>query len=52
MRVAVLGQGYGGTVTAAGLASRGHEVCGADVDAMKVDHPNETPGSRVTFGGR
>ncbi|HET6685534.1 MAG TPA: nucleotide sugar dehydrogenase [Jiangellaceae bacterium] len=38
MRVAVFGLGYVGTVTAAGLASRGHEVCGVDVDAVKVDH--------------
>jgi GDP-mannose 6-dehydrogenase len=30
--------GYVGTVTAAGLASEGHEVCGVDVDAVKVDH--------------
>jgi GDP-mannose 6-dehydrogenase len=38
MRIAVFGLGYVGTVTAAGLASRGHEVCGVDVDAVKVDH--------------
>ena len=37
MRVAVLGLGYVGTVTAAGLASQGHEVVGVDVDDMKVD---------------
>ena len=37
MRIAVFGLGYVGTVTAAGLASRGHEVCGVDVDAVKVD---------------
>src|SRR3954452_19511926 len=37
MRIAVFGLGYVGTVTAAGLASRGHEVVGVDVDAMKVD---------------
>jgi GDP-mannose 6-dehydrogenase len=36
MKVAVLGLGYVGTVTAAGLASRGHEVVGADVDPFKV----------------
>ena len=36
MRIAVFGLGYVGTVTAAGLASRGHEVCGVDVDAFKV----------------
>ena len=40
MRIAVFGLGYVGTVTAAGLASRGHEVCGVDVDALKVDHVN------------
>jgi GDP-mannose 6-dehydrogenase len=38
MRIAVFGLGYVGTVTAAGLASRGHEVCGVDVDALKVEH--------------
>ncbi len=37
MRIAVFGLGYVGTVTAACLASRGHEVCGVDVDAAKVD---------------
>jgi GDP-mannose 6-dehydrogenase len=38
MRIAVFGLGYVGTVTAAGLASRGHQVCGVDVDPVKVDH--------------
>ena len=38
MRIAVFGLGYVGTVTAAGLASQGHDVCGVDVDAVKVDH--------------
>jgi GDP-mannose 6-dehydrogenase len=37
MRIAVFGLGYVGTVTAAALASRGHEVCGVDVDVVKVD---------------
>jgi len=37
MKVAVFGLGYVGTVTAAGLASRGHEVVGVDVDASKVE---------------
>src|SRR3954470_17318147 len=36
MRIAVFGLGYVGTVTAAGLASRQHHVCGVDVDEMKV----------------
>jgi GDP-mannose 6-dehydrogenase len=36
MRIAVFGLGYVGTVTAAGLASRRHRVCGVDVDEMKV----------------
>ena len=37
LRVAVFGLGYVGTVTAAGLASRGHRVVGVDVDEGKVD---------------
>ena len=37
MKVAVVGLGYVGTVTAACLASRGHHVWGVDVDAAKVD---------------
>ena len=37
MKVAVVGLGYVGTVTAACLASRGHDVCGVDVNAAKVE---------------
>ena len=37
MRVAVIGLGYVGTVTAACLASRGHDVWGVDVEAAKVE---------------
>lgn len=37
MKIAVFGLGYVGTVTAAGLASQGHEVWGVDVDPVKVD---------------
>lgn len=37
LRVAVFGLGYVGTVTAAGLASRGHRIVGVDVDEHKVD---------------
>jgi GDP-mannose 6-dehydrogenase len=37
MKVAVLGLGYVGTVTAAVLASNGHEVWGTDVDPTKTD---------------
>lgn len=32
MRVAVFGLGFVGTITATGLASRSHEVCGVEVD--------------------
>jgi GDP-mannose 6-dehydrogenase len=37
MRVAIFGLGYVGTVTAAGLASQGHDVVGVDVERSKVD---------------
>jgi GDP-mannose 6-dehydrogenase len=37
MQVAVIGLGYVGCVTAAGLASVGHRVIGVDVDELKVD---------------
>jgi len=36
MRVAVVGLGYVGTVTAACLAVNGHDVFGVDIDAAKV----------------
>src|SRR6478735_661765 len=36
MRVAIFGRGYVGTVTAAGLASQGHDVVGVDVERSKV----------------
>jgi len=37
MKVAVIGLGYVGTVTAACLATSGHDVWGVDVDAAKVE---------------
>lgn len=37
MKVAVIGLGYVGTVTAACLAANGHDVWGVDVDAAKVE---------------
>lgn len=36
MKVAVIGLGYVGTVTAACLAANGHEVWGVDIDSVKV----------------
>jgi len=40
MRISVFGLGYVGTVTAACLAERGHEVWGVDVNVDKVDMIN------------
>jgi nucleotide sugar dehydrogenase len=40
MKVAVVGLGYVGAVTAACLAANGHDVSGVDVDAAKVDEIN------------
>jgi GDP-mannose 6-dehydrogenase len=40
MKVAVVGLGYVGTVTAACLAANGHDVWGVDVEAAKVDEVN------------
>src|SRR6516164_3934753 len=40
MKVAVIGLGYVGTVTAACLAANGHDVWGVDVDAAKVGEIN------------
>lgn len=37
MKVAVIGLGYVGTVTAACIATNGHSVCGVDVDSAKVE---------------
>ncbi len=37
MKAAVVGLGYVGTVTAACLAAKGHDVWGIDVDTAKVD---------------
>ncbi len=41
MKIAVLGLGYVGTMTAAGLAHCGHTVVGTDVDPAKVATINE-----------
>jgi GDP-mannose 6-dehydrogenase len=41
MKVAVIGLGYVGTVSAACLAANGHDVWGVDVDTAKVSEVNE-----------
>ncbi len=52
MRVAVIGLGYVGAVTAACLAANGHDVWGIDVDAAKVDEIRRgpQPGGRARPG--
>ena len=53
MKVAVFGLGYVGNVTAAVLASNGHEVWGVDVDTGKAQAindgraPSSSPDSRA-----
>jgi len=37
MRVFIVGVGYVGLVTAACLAELGHEICGVDIDAEKIE---------------
>ena len=37
MNIAVIGAGYVGLITAAGLAEIGHQVIGVDDDARKIE---------------
>jgi len=46
MKVAIIGAGYVGLVTGAGLASRGHDISLVDIDAQKVAMINQ---SRAPF---
>jgi GDP-mannose 6-dehydrogenase len=51
VKISVFGLGYVGTVSAVGLARRGHDVVGVDVDPFKVERIMQGQSPRGEAGG-